>query len=112
MKNFIIISVLVALFAGFTSCKKEKQSSACDIISFKVGDKPWNVEGTNIMATYPKGTNVSNLVPIIEVSEKATVNPKSGVAQDFSQDKTVSYIVTAESGKSKTYTAHATVSLE
>jgi len=109
MKNVIIISVIVALFAGFASCKKDNQSSACDIISFTVGDKPWDVAGTNVTASYPKGTNVGNLAPVIVVSDKATVNPKSGVAQDFSNDKAVTYTVTAENGKNKTYTARATV---
>ena len=104
-------SVVVALFAGFASCKKDSQSSACEIITFKVGDKTWDVVGTNVTATYPKGSNVSSLSPVIEVSEKATVSPKSGVTQDFSNDKAVSYVVTAENGKTKTYTARATVSL-
>ena len=64
-----------------------------------------------ISATYPKGTNVNNLSPVIRVSDKATISPASGVTQDFSNDKAVTYTVTAEDGKtSKTYTAKATVS--
>ena len=113
MKNLVIISVLAALFAGFASCSgTDNQSSACDVISFKVGDKTWDISGTNITATYPKGTNVSNLAPVIEVSEKATVEPKSGVAKDFSDNQAVSYTVTAENGKTKTYTARAAVLLQ
>jgi hypothetical protein len=125
MKNKFLLSISVlaiaasvcicvlALFAGLSSCGgKDNQSAACEIISFKVGDKPWDVSGTNISATYPKGTNVGSLAPVIEVSNKASVSPKSGAAQDFSNDKAVTYTVTAENGKTKTYTARATVATQ
>ncbi|MBW6480577.1 MAG: T9SS type A sorting domain-containing protein [Bacteroidales bacterium] len=42
------------------------------------------------------GTDLTNLVPTITVSAGATINPLSGVAQDFSSD--VTYTVTAEDG--------------
>ena len=45
------------------------------------------------------------LVPVIAVSEKATVTPASGVAQDFSGGKSVVYTVVAEDGTSRKYTA-------
>ena len=108
-----VLALTVAIMLCVTSCpgSKENQSSACDIISFKVGDKTWDISGLNITATYPKGTNVSSLSPTIVVSDKANVAPNSGVAQDFSDNRTITYIVTAEDGKtSKTYTARATVS--
>lgn len=38
------------------------------------------------------------LVPTITYSHKATIAPESGVAQDFSDNKHVSYIVTSEDG--------------
>ena len=109
----------MAIIECVTSCSggKEKDpvpepSPACDIITFKVGDKTWDISGLNITATYPKGTIVSNLSPTIVISDKASLAPKSGVAQDFSNNKAVSYIVTAENGKTtKTYTARATVSV-
>lgn len=43
--------------------------------------------------------------PIIEISEGATITPASGVAQDFSNNKKVTYTVTAEDGTVKVYTA-------
>ena len=43
------------------------------------------------------------LVPTITFSEKATVTPASGVAQDFSKGKNVVYTVVAEDGTIKTY---------
>ena len=56
----------------------------------------------------PAGTDVTQLVPTIEVSEGATVEPASGVAQDFSNP--VTYTVTAQNGTTAVYTV--TVDLE
>lgn len=44
------------------------------------------------------------LSPIIEVSEKATVTPASGIKQDFSNNQGVEYVVIAEDGTTKKYT--------
>lgn len=43
------------------------------------------------------------LVPTITYSHKATIAPESGVAQDFSNDKHVTYTITSEDGTSNTY---------
>ena len=56
----------------------------------------------------PAGTDVTQLVPTIEVSEGATVEPASGVAQDFTHP--VTYTVTALNGTTAVYTV--TVVLE
>lgn len=45
------------------------------------------------------------LIPTFNISDKATVSPVSGVAQDFSSNKVVIYTVTAEDGTMKTYSA-------
>lgn len=50
----------------------------------------------------PAGTDVTQLVPTIVVSEGATVNPASGVAQDFTNP--VTYTVTAQNGTTAVYT--------
>lgn len=47
--------------------------------------------------------NLKELVPTITISEKATITPASGVAQDFSNGKSVTYTVIAEDGTSKAY---------
>lgn len=60
-----------------------------------------------ISATVTSGTDVTKLVPTITVSDKATVSPASGVAQDFS--KAVTYTVTAEDGTTQAYVANVTV---
>ena len=56
----------------------------------------------------PAETDVTQLVPTIEVSEGATVDPASGVAQDFTNP--VIYTVTAQNGTTAVYTV--TVILE
>lgn len=43
------------------------------------------------------------LKPVFKISDKATVTPASGVAQDFSDGKTVTYTVISEDGTIKTY---------
>lgn len=43
------------------------------------------------------------LIPTFQISEKAMVSPVSGVAQDFSNNKVVTYTVTAEDGTIKIY---------
>ncbi len=47
----------------------------------------------------------SKFTPIIEISEGATITPASGVEQDFSNNKKVTYTVMAEDGTVKVYTA-------
>ena len=112
MKKLVIISILLSLFVGFPSCKKNELSKACDILSFKDGDKEWSFNDLNITAIYPKGSNVSGISPTIEVSKGAKVSPASGAVQDFSDNKEVTYTVTAEDGKTtKKYIARITVSL-
>jgi len=112
MRKIFIYSLLVA-FAVLSSCKDKEpdRSKECNIESFTTGGQNWAISGLNITVIFPKGTNVNSLSPVIEISKGASVSPKSGVAQDFSNDKVVKYTVTAEDGKTeKTYTAKATVS--
>ena len=69
-----------------------------------------NEEEKTILLAFPAGTDVTHLVPIIEVSEGAVVNPESGVAQDFSNP--VVYTVTALNGTTAEYTVTAIVAEE
>lgn len=54
-----------------------------------------------IKATLPAATDLTKLVPTITLSDKATINPASGTAQDFSKE--VSYTVTAEDASTVVY---------
>ena len=55
-----------------------------------------------VTLTMPEGTDAAHLIPTIEVSEGATVNPASGEEQDFSAP--VTYTVTAQNGTTAEYT--------
>ncbi len=119
MKKIIQFSLILVLF--FTlSCDKEvitdknptttlpaTKSSAKDITKFSFTALSPSVDATidgtgkTISSTLTASTDLSKLVPTIAVSDKATVSPATGVAQDFSKE--VSYTVTAEDGSIAVY---------
>ena len=96
--------LVLASFVMLTGCNKPRSEKK--ILSFKIFEPA--VEATimesakTVIATVPEGTNVTALVPIITVSDKAMVNPASGVPQNFTTSKT--YTVTAEDGTQAVYT--------
>ena len=102
---FMALAALMLL----ASCNKE--SSEKKILTFKFAAPA--VEATisesahTIVAVVPFGTNVTGLVPIITVSEKATVVPASGTVVDFTNP--VDFTVTAEDGSTVVYKATVTV---
>jgi len=61
------------------------------------------IDETNhtISLAVPFGTDVKVLVPTIAISEKASVDPNTGVVQDFTNP--VTYTVTAEDGSTQNY---------
>ena len=84
-------------------------SSEKAITNFAIGTSNGAINETNhtIAVTVPFGTNVTSLTPTIATNEKATVNPDSGVAQNFSNP--VKYTVTAEDTTTQDYTVTVTV---
>lgn len=66
-----------------------------------------NDAAKTIAATVPAGTDVTALVPTVDISEEATVAPASGAAQNFTTP--VTYTVTAEDGSKQAYTVTVTV---
>jgi hypothetical protein len=102
-----IIACLVVV-AGFASCKKDdaKQIIAFSFVSPQATGVI-NESAKTITVDVPAGTDVSKLMPTIEVSEKAKVSPSSGVVQNFTTS--VKYIVTAEDGSIATYTVTITI---
>jgi hypothetical protein len=62
-----------------------------------------NETAHTISLTVPFGTDVTNLIPTITISDKALISPNSGSAQNFTSP--VTYTVTAENGSTQTYTA-------
>jgi len=92
-----------------SSVKKFNQylNSENDILSFTVPEQIGetiidDVEHT-VYLEVPTGTNVTSLVPTIEISENATISPASGTPQDFSDS--VEYTVTAENGDAQVWIA-------
>lgn len=111
MKNILkTLCIVLTSIVLLTGCGKE--SSENKILSFTIAGL--NVSGTitespkAIVAVVPYGTDVTSLVPIITISEKARISPASGIATDFTNP--VTYTVTAEDGSKATYTATVTVS--
>ena len=111
MKNIRLIGLLAGLLIG---CNKSNDSSpvpstqnpstAREIISFTFAGlpAPWpatvpaTITSGKIQIKLPPGLSPSALVPTIALSDsKATVDPNSGVAVDFTNP--VTYTVTAES---------------
>ena len=111
----LFIAIFTALIFCYilTSCGSEThddlKSSECDILHFidESNFVNWTITGDNITVVYPAGTDLSSISPQIIISEKAEVNPQSGSESDFSNEKEVTYAVTAEDGTVKMYKAQA-----
>ncbi|WP_428660731.1 PQQ-binding-like beta-propeller repeat protein [Runella sp.] len=115
-----LLLLFVLLNVSLAGCIKKKteptpvtKSSAKDITEFSfVGISPAinatiDASAKTIKAELPIGTDLTKLVPTITVSDKATVSPATGAAQDFS--KTVTYTVTAENGTTQVYTVTVSI---
>ena len=94
--------------AGLTACQEEEAvfvGSNNKIKSFELEQTKAladaRIEGDSIFLIVPSETDLTELVPKIEVPSLAIIAPASGVAQNFSQP--VAYTVTAENGNSRTY---------
>lgn len=87
------------------------KSSAKDILTVSFNATNPSVKATidtttrTITALLPIGTDNTKLVPTITFSDKSTVSPTSGIAQNLTN--AVTYTVTAEDGSIKTYTMKA-----
>ncbi|HUW07090.1 MAG TPA: Ig-like domain-containing protein, partial [Williamwhitmania sp.] len=73
-------------------------STATEITGFTLASVDGTIDAPNhtVSVVLPYGTDVTALVPTITLSAGATVDPASGVAQDFTNP--VTYTVTAEDG--------------
>lgn len=109
MKYKILILINIVSLMQLIGCKKDEVlSSDNQIIEFKFSNLNPSVTGTideinrTIKLEVPNGTAITALIPSITVSNKATVNPSSGVSNDFTNP--VTYTVTAQNGNKQTYT--------
>ena len=85
------------------------KSSLCDILFFgdSINVVNWAINGLKITGVYPAGTDLRSIVPIILISDKASVDPPSRMEMDFSNEIEITYTVTAENGNVKIYSAQA-----
>ncbi len=79
------------------------------ILLFEVGDVVGMVDedAKTVVLDFEAGTDVSHLTPTITISTYATIEPESGVAQDFTNP--VYYTVTAMNGTTAQYMVEAVV---
>ena len=110
MKRFSkLLVALLALVVVATSCNKE--SSEKKILSFSFVTPAVEAVVTEsaktIVAVVPFGTDVTALVPVITISDKATISPASGIPTNFTNP--VTYTVMAEDGSQAMYTVTVTV---
>lgn len=109
---FLALFLLVgAVF--MSSCKKEELSSKKEILSF-IFDASKNAQldrnflgvivATNISAVVAFSADITQLVPSIEISPRATLSPAAGQITDFAGP--VVYTVTAEDGTTKSFTTN------
>ena len=116
MKRILRIGMaLLAARLFMNACDVEKEpyiQGAEDerfILEFRVDSVYGTVdEDTKIVRLdFPAGTDVTHLIPTITISNYATIEPESGVAQDFTNP--VYYTVTSLSGISAQYMVEAIV---
>ncbi|HNW81792.1 MAG TPA: DUF5018 domain-containing protein [bacterium] len=121
VKKFVL-AVIVVLFSQLliVSCSDNKsssddgiKSSEKQILSFVLNQFTPSISGTidesakTITATIPADSDLKTLVPVVTVSERASVSPQSGTIVDFSNP--VVYTVTAEDGTTALYVATVTI---
>ena len=106
---------LIATMLFVNACDVEKEpyiqgaEDEKQILDFKVDSIYGSIDTENktVRLDLPAGTDVTRLTPTIEVSTYATIEPESGVAQDFTNP--VYYTVTAFNGTTAQYMATAVV---
>ena len=107
--------MVLAVMFGMNACDVEKEpyiQGADDekaILKFEVNDVIGTVDENSkiVVLDFPAGTDVSHLTPTITISNYATIEPESGVAQDFTNP--VYYTVSAMNGTTAQYMVEAVV---
>ncbi|HBB90797.1 MAG: hypothetical protein A2X22_07740 [Bacteroidetes bacterium GWF2_49_14] len=110
-KFFFLALLLLPGVVFMSSCKKEELSAKKEILSviFEASKNPQldrnymgEINGTEILTEIAFGTDVTTLVPTIEISPRATLSPAAGNSTNFAGP--VIYTVTAEDGTTKNFT--------
>ena len=110
LRNGAFLLFALAVFGlALTGCESENTvsttviSSGKDkgIISFKIDDAVGAITNNAVSVTVPAGKTLNSLAPVIEISEGATITPKSGETKDFT--KPVVYTLVTDRGYVKNY---------
>lgn len=112
----LILSFL--LITSFSSCiKDELPNMEADITDVTVNDANFITRAildNSVQLIVAENADYTSIAPIITVTPGATIEPESGIPQDFSDDKVVRYRVTSEDGnyyKDYAISATPTISL-
>jgi len=83
-----------------------QESSENDITNFdvpnQVGNEIINTTEHTITLNVENGTDLTDLIPTISISDFATINPETGISQNFTTP--IEYTVTAENGDEQVWT--------
>ena len=116
MKKILrIFALALTVMLGLNACDVEKEpyiqgaEDERSILEFRVDSVYGTVDEDNkiVRLDFPAGMDVTHLTPTIIISNYATIEPASGVAQDFTNP--VYYTVTAMSGATAQYMVEAVV---
>ena len=116
MKGIIRIGLMVlAVMFCMNACDVEKEpyiqgaESEKFIYKFEMNGIVGTIDedAKIVVLDFPAGTDVTHMTPTISISAYATIEPESGVAQDFTNP--VYYTVTAMDGTTAQYMVTAVV---
>jgi hypothetical protein len=102
MKKCYILCAVIVLTFSLVSCDDEKEELTGNaILRFEVEGRLGRISFNELTIEILETVDITNVKPIIKISEGATISPASGEAQDFSN--AVIYTVTSESGVSRSF---------
>ena len=97
-------------FSVASDCVASSTSSEKNILTFsipsQVGSTIIDTSAATVSVVIPYTSNLASLTPAISVSAYATINPQSGIAENFSSP--VTYTVTAQDASTKHWTVTVT----
>ena len=116
----MLLSLVFSMLILLAACQEDDYVAPANpgrmIKSFKleagqVGDEiiNGNSDPAKITVKLASSANLSALVPVIVLSDKATISPASGEPIDITQNNIVTYTVTADSGQQKEWQVEFTV---
>jgi hypothetical protein len=97
----------------YTVTVTNASASDKDITAYSLSGISMSISGTTITGTAPNGTDLKALVASFTTTGKTvkvgdTIQVSGTTANDFSDSKTVTYVVTAEDASTKSYTVTVT----